>query len=785
MSHRCAHGSVSVKFNEEKNEWDRSGIPCYYQPDFLNSEFLIFFGANPYEANYGPTNLAERLTQGLVSGRLKWAVVDPRFTHTASRAWKWLPVKPGGDAALIMGMIRWIIENKRYDERFLTNANKAAAKADNEPGWCNAAWLVKIDEEGPAAHLRAADIGLGDKSTFVAIKDGQPVPFKSYDADHGAEGDIFFDGEVGGFRVKTSLQIIREEAFSRTIEEWAEIAGVSADDVAELAQEFTSHGKKAAAESHRGLVSGTNNFHNTLAVITLNVLIGNYHWKGGIIKGGKWNEFGQEKGQPYPVFDQHPGKLTPFGVDMGRHGQWTVFYDKSTLFEGYPAKRPWYPFQSLGGYWQEVLPSCGAEYPYQVKALWMHMGTPIQAVPGSQAQLDVYADPEKLPLLWTTDPVLSEAASYADYAFPDTTYVERFDPYHPPAAHIPQEYNPVRQPVITPLTEKVNVFGEEQHLCMEAVGLALAERLGLPGYGKGGFGEAIDFLRPEDMYLKMVANIAWGHNEEDHVPDADAEEVELFQKARQHLAESVYSYERWQSTVAAELWPKVVFVLNRGGRWENFEKAWKDEYYAHPWPHALLIYGESMRMATRNSMTGERYPAWAVYQPVQDALGREIQDPDYQFDLITCKKVTRTNWRLDEHYWSQGIESENTIDMNRLDAERLGLNDGDMVKLVSATNPEGLWDLKNGEKRPCAGKLRAIEGIRPGVVAVTASFGHWFYGASDIEVDGAVINGDPRRGTGVNPNVVMRLDPHLKDVCANDYVGGNASYLTKVNVVKV
>jgi anaerobic selenocysteine-containing dehydrogenase len=32
-----------------------------------------------------------------------------------------------------MGMIRWIIENKKYDARYLTNANKAAAKVDGEP----------------------------------------------------------------------------------------------------------------------------------------------------------------------------------------------------------------------------------------------------------------------------------------------------------------------------------------------------------------------------------------------------------------------------------------------------------------------------------------------------------------------------------------------------------------------------------------------------------------------------------------------------------------------------
>ncbi len=38
-----------------------------------------------------------------------------------------MPIKPGSEGALALGMIRWIIENQRYDARYLANANKAAA----------------------------------------------------------------------------------------------------------------------------------------------------------------------------------------------------------------------------------------------------------------------------------------------------------------------------------------------------------------------------------------------------------------------------------------------------------------------------------------------------------------------------------------------------------------------------------------------------------------------------------------------------------------------------------
>lgn len=128
--------AMSDQFVEGK--WG-GGSKFYWQADLGNAEFVLFVGANPYEANYGPPWRAQKITEGLSSGRLKIAVADPRCSKTASRAWKWLPVEPNGVGALAMAMIHWIIENKRYDAKYLANANKAAATAKGEPTWTEAA----------------------------------------------------------------------------------------------------------------------------------------------------------------------------------------------------------------------------------------------------------------------------------------------------------------------------------------------------------------------------------------------------------------------------------------------------------------------------------------------------------------------------------------------------------------------------------------------------------------------------------------------------------------------
>jgi tetrathionate reductase subunit A len=83
------------------------------------------------------------------------------------------------------------------------------------------------------------------------------------------------------------------------------------------------------------------------------------------------------------------------------------------------------------------------------------------------------------------------------------------------------------------------------------------------------------------------------------------------------------------------------------------------------------------------------------------------------------------------------------------------------------------------------GKLKVMQGMRPGVVSVALGYGHWASGARDITIDGTTIAGDERRGTGVHANAAMRVDPHLGNVTLQDLAGGSAVfYDTKVKVVK-
>ena len=72
-------------------------------------------------------------------------------------------------------------------------------------------------------------------------------------------------GEVNGIKVRSGLRLLYESAATRSIEEWATICDIAPATIVELAREFTSHGKKAVADPHRGVSQHTNGFYNVLA----------------------------------------------------------------------------------------------------------------------------------------------------------------------------------------------------------------------------------------------------------------------------------------------------------------------------------------------------------------------------------------------------------------------------------------------------------------------------------------------------------------------------------------
>jgi anaerobic selenocysteine-containing dehydrogenase len=766
------------------------GKKFYWQADLENAEFVLFVGANLFEGNYGPPNRSVRLTERLVSGDTKIAVVDPRFSKLASKAWKWLPVQPGTDGALAMAVLRWMFDHEAYDVGFLSNSNKAAAKAAGDTSWTNATLLVDVSKGTPGKLVRAADIGIvqpetrtgADKKEYVepflvAMVGGVPTKVDPNDEEASVVGDLFVSATLPqGVQAKSGLQVLREEAEQRPFEEWVGLTGLSARDVEEVCKELTSHGRRAAVDIHRGVAQHTNGFYNVLGWMTVNMLLGNFDAKGGMSQLSTYDILGTDKGE-YVDLGDHPGKIKAFGVNSIRYG---IDYEKTTLFAGYPAKRNWYPLSS--DIYEEILPSIEDAYPYPVKALFLYMGAPTYALPAGHTNIAVLADPAKLPLFVASDILVGSTSMYADYIFPDLSYLERWE-FHGSHPCVPNKVQPVRQPAIAPLVENCTVYGNEVPLSFEAMVLGIAEKLNLPGFGDEAFGEGLPLRHPDDYNLRCMANLAFGEKPDgsDGVPSADAREMEIFRQARAHLPRSVYDEQRWQQIVGADVWPKVVYILNRGGRFEDWPGGWKGDKMGHPYGKLLNLYQEKTA-STVHSGTSEHHKGTAAYIPIRDYLGKELdaRRPADGLQMVTHRVISQTKSRTIADPWLSALLPENGIIINPADAARLGLKDAQQVRVVSATNPDGEWDLGNGVRKPMIGKLVVTQTVRPGVVSFALGYGHWSTGAADMVIDGYEVKGEERRGRGVHANAAMWTDPTITNTCMFDPVGGSVSFYDTV-----
>lgn len=750
----------------------------HMKPDFTQSEFVIFWGTGFAEANFGPTPMSLRVAQALVDERLKIAVIDPRLSKSAAKGW-WIPVRAGGDLALAMGMLSWMIDNGRYDQAFLRNANAAAAAGSGEKSWTNASWLV---DTATGKFVRAEAAGLGTGDQFVVLVNGVPTAVDPNDATIPVVGDLDATTQVAGAEARTAFRLLRESVQQRDLAFYASESGLDVQTIVDLAAEFTAHGKRAAIEFYRGPIKFTYGYYSAQAIIALNYLVGNVDHTGGLVPGGgAWDGQGGKKGQPFPLDKLHPGALTKFGIKVTREASGS--YESSTLFSGFPATRPWYPLTD--DVFQEVIPAAYAGYPYPIKVLWLHYGTPAMATPAGHLQIAMLRDAERLPLIIATDITIGETSMYADYLFPDFSYLERWSNAIGTSPVVLTKISKFRQPAATPLTDTVTVDGQEMALGMDTVLIALAKALGASGFGKNGLAVGVNLDRPEEYYLRVVANLAWGDKDGDAVPEASEEEMTIFRAARGHLPATVYDEARWRE-IAGEHWPRIVTLLNRGGRFEDSSKAYDGAFVKHAWGKLLDLYCEQVA-ATKDSMTGERFSGVPVYETLRSSDGQPVTFPaGYDLDLVTYKEIWGTQSRTVGNYTAQmAIMPENFVYLNTADADRLGFADGTLVRLES---PDfgGSFEVGNGEPVVVQGRVKAVEGIRPGAVAVSFHYGHWAYGARDVTIDGQLIPGEPARAKGLLPNPAMSVDRYLKDVSLTDPIAGDSAFsATKVKLVKV
>ncbi|RUM42248.1 MAG: molybdopterin oxidoreductase, partial [Desulfurobacterium sp.] len=746
------------------------GKQVEFKADYWNCKYMLVFGSNIYSAQQPGVNTSGAIiARRIASGELKLVLVDPRAPKAIAHAHDWLPVKPTKDGALAMGLIRVMLENGWYDKDFLSIPNKSVAEKKGRNVYTNATHLVIVDE---GRFLRVKDVpylsGNPEEEVVVDPDTGKLLP-----AGRAQKGLLEWEGEVAGKKVKTAFLLMKESVFEHSLSFYAEESGIPEEKIRKIAKEFWEHAPYAVAFAYHGGGNYVGGTYASYALSMLNALVGNINRKGGYLCRGK----GAAKWQT-GLYDlkTFPGMKKPKGVKISRE---KARYEDTTEFKkkGYPSKLPWFPF-TKGGLSVSAISGIDQKYPYPIKILIAYFSDFIYSIPGGRRFIETLKDHSKVPLFISIDTTINETNVYADYIVPDVTYLEGHYGFLTP--HAPGcQFTAVRTPVVDPLVGRTK---DGRPFCLETFLIDVARYLKLPGYGEraipGRDGKLYPLIKPEDYYLRGIANLAFNAKVKDAPPDEVA------------FIEENYPVAKHKGLLSEKEWKKVCTVLVRGGVFRPTDSVFDEKGNFRFGIPKVCIWNEKLG-TSRNSLTGERLKGTICYYPSTDYFGNAIDevDKDYPFNVITYKSALHTQSRTICYRQAIVYEPDFELKVNPVDAERLGLKDGDKVRIYSRSNPEGVITA-----------VKVTELVRPGTVAYSHHFGHWQHGASPLYVEDAekvflggreVAKGnytkvDPRRGVGVTMNFLTRLDEKLYRLPLVEPIAGIPDFSsTRVRIEKL
>jgi len=213
-------------------------------PGYTVPETIIVWGYNiPASC---PDNIFGHWITDLMKKGTKVISIDPRLTFFASRAEKWLQLRPGTDGALAMGFLNVIISEELYDREFVEK-------------WTNAPHLIRRDT---GRLLRVSDVTAeGSADDFVVWDASRGAPAiwdtlaQEYRLPHGPAAAPTAGVEVtpaleGEYRVRATdgcdievtpvWSIYCAEVAEYPVERVAEVTWLEPEDIVEAARLYAN-----------------------------------------------------------------------------------------------------------------------------------------------------------------------------------------------------------------------------------------------------------------------------------------------------------------------------------------------------------------------------------------------------------------------------------------------------------------------------------------------------------------------------------------------------------------
>jgi anaerobic selenocysteine-containing dehydrogenase len=645
-------------------------------PDYDYCKYVLQFGTNAGTASRHAFNMTVRRFADARMKGCKFVSVDPHMGPGPEKADMWLPIRPGTDGALALGIAYVLVhELGLYDREYLKT-------------YTNGPYLVDVttqrffkDEESKKPFV----YDLADNS--VKVWDDPSIQNVSLVGTY----------EINGKTYKTGFQIYIEHIKKYTPEYAAEITTIPAAKIRQVAKEFGEAAniggtividgqefpyRPAAADCFSGVTRHKHGWLSMWAIFQLNTLVGSHNVPGGLVGFAVGNNGYPGTGKPswYPRTYKPEGMLDAVSLVNGIPLSYYKTVQKQFHFTN----------SDLGLFNLQPMNHLDAHFAYttqlnnetykqnRAEVLIVYGGNIMKNWGNSDLMADFM---RTYKYVISIDLYLNDTSYFADLYLPEATYLERYEvPPNTVMNHhtlgtldVPWTIA-IRQPVVE---------SRDGAPCFFDMLLELSSRWGvIPKFNE-------------------VLNRMWRFEGENVL---SLEKRYTFPEILDRI------YKNWCGPEHGLEWFKENGVL-------TYPRTLKDRYL-YPYSKARIpIYLDLMLEAKQRvieALKGVDIP-WELddYQPVPDwkpCLEYKVTKPGYDlFPIYYTNAFNVDSWGLNNPWINEINEQEPygyNIEINSVTAKAKGLKSGDRVTLQSTSGHE------------VKGRVILVEGIHPEVLAV-------------------------------------------------------------------
>ena len=691
--------------------------------DVQHCKYLINCGRT-IGPNSATAHGSQRVLDAIDRG-MKLVVVDPRFSPEASKAYRWIPIRPGTELAFTLALIYVILyEIKKIDEWFLKNRT-------------NGPYLIGPD----GLYLRDS------VTNKPLIFDSVEAKAKTFDDPSVKDYAIFGEYQVNGVTVYPALQLIKK-AMAQYTPEWAEkLTTIPAKTIRDVAREFVEYAQIGStitiddyvfpfrpaqfAGSGRGAVSQRNGTLFDLSGKIINLLVGAVEVPGGIT-GNRNPGPG-----PHVIPPDIDGVSRPFMEAVGLDFHFPPDHIGCNEFYPHAHATPYIMARA-------ILEPEKYHIPYKFEAMLNGGANSIRSGMDREVLIKAF---QKVPFIATFAINYDEVTMMSDIVFPDYHFLEHKYARFYIVSHQNIDDSIRGLTCVTGRNQAVEPLAETKSA--DEVLLEIADRVGFL-LGEGGVNDLINRSFKLEGKNKLDLNKKYSMDE-----------------MIEHRIKQMFGDQESFETLLEK---GALFRIDNPGKKGHNYYWWPENKTRHPiYFERLKKSGVKMREnLAKYSLTIPGWEDQEEYFKFYDAIPHWITPPE--MDLPPEYDMYAINWKTSlmrhgtgntqENAWLAEVRDNDPYELyiwiNKETAKKKGFRDKDLVCVES---PYG----------KASGRLKLTGLIHPEVLGIPACYGSATY----------MMSPDAKKGTHFNA-----LLSGKEDTCI-DPISGSITISPKVKIYKV